>query len=129
MIKNLKKNHEHNLFSTTGAAQRKTFYRQRQRMAEITQNPRLLKIHFHTLRHWRASGQYEKTGDIYSVKDLLGHKCIGSTDRYQHGTYQNEEYIPKWAKSRKDEEDLSNAGYQFVRYDQKEDAPIYRKRK
>ena len=72
--------------------------------------------------------EYEKAGDIYAVKQLLGHKSIQSTDRYQHGNFSSEEYITKWAKT-KEEENLSNAGFTFVRYDLKEDAPIYRKRK
>ncbi len=62
------------------------------------QNPKLLKIHFHTLRHWRASREYEKTGGIYAVKDLLGHRSIVNTDRYQHGSYASEEYLTKRPK-------------------------------
>lgn len=97
-------------------------------MAEITNNPRLLKIHFHSLRHWRASREYEKTGDIYEVKKLLGHKALSSTDRYQHGSYSNEEYVTKRPQTSQEEDTLINAGFEFVRFDQRENVPIYRKR-
>ena len=128
-VKNLKKNHGDYLFNPTFVSQRQTFNRTRRKMAEITNNPRLLKIHFHTLRHWRASREYERTGDIYDVKKLLGHKSIVNTDRYQHGSYSNSEWVTRWAKTRQEEEELSNTGFNFVRFDHKEDAPIYRKRK
>lgn len=128
-IKELKKNHGDYVFNPTFVSSRKTFNRTRKRMAEITNNPRLLKIHFHTCRHWRGSREYEKTGEIYDVKDLLGHKCISSTDRYQHSRFSSEEYITKRPKTPQEEDDLINAGFAFVRYDHKEDGPIYRKRK
>lgn len=58
MVKNLKKNHGDYIFNPLFVSQRKTFNRTRQRMAQITNNPRLLKIHFHSLRHWRATKEY-----------------------------------------------------------------------
>jgi integrase len=129
MLKNLPKRNDGYIFSPKCASTRESFVNTRRNLAARMQNPRLLKIHFHTLRHWRASREYEKTGDIYAVKKLLGHKSIINTDRYQHGSYSSEEYITKRPKTSKEEDDLINAGFEFVRYDQKEDAPIYRKRK
>jgi hypothetical protein len=73
--------------------------------------------------------EYEKTGDIYAVKDLLCHKCISNTDRYQHGTFSSEEYVTKRPQTSQEEDALISAGFQFVRFDNKEDVPIYRKRK
>jgi hypothetical protein len=73
--------------------------------------------------------EYERTGDIYAVKNLLGHVSIANTDRYQHGTFQNEEYQTRRPKTSQEEDELINTGFQFVRYDHKEDVPIYRKRK
>lgn len=102
MVKNLKKNHGDYIFNSRFVSQRNPFNLTRQKMARITENPRLLKIHFHTLRHWRASREYERTGDIYAVKTLLGHKALSSTDRYQHGSYSNEEYVTETSnKSRR----------------------------
>ena len=129
MLRRLRKNHGDYIFNPTFVSARKPFNTTRKRLAERTQNQRLLKIHFHTLRHWRASMEYEKTGDIYAVKDLLGHKAISSTDRYQHGSFSNEEYLTKRPQTSQEEDALINAGFQFVRFDSKEDVPIYRKRK
>ncbi len=129
MIKRLRKNHGDYIFNPTFVSARKPFNLARKRLAERTQNPRLLKIHFHTLRHWRARLEYEKTGDIYAVKDLLGHKSVLNTDRYQHGSFSNEEYVTKRPQTSQEEDALINAGFQFVRFDSKEDVPIYRKRK
>jgi integrase len=92
------------------------------------QNPRLLKIHFHTLRHWRASREYEKTGDIYAVKDLLGRRNIVNTDRYQHDSFTSDEYLSKRPKTSQEEDALISAGFEYVRFDDKENVPIYRKR-
>jgi len=129
MIKRLRKNHGEYIFNPSFVSARKPFNMTRKRLAERTRNPRLLQIHFHTLRHWRASMEYEKTGDIYAVKDLLGHKCISNTDRYQHGSFSNEEYVTKRPQTSQEEDALINAGFQFVRFDSKENVPIYRKRK
>ena len=129
MLKNLPKKYGDYIFSPKCASTRESFVISRKALAARMQNPRLLKIHFHSLRHWRASREYEKTGDIYAVKKLLGHKSIINTDRYQHGSYSSEEYITKRPKTSNEEDLLINAGFEFVRYDQKEDCPIYRKRK
>jgi integrase len=61
---------------------RTTFQKSRRRLADKLQNPRLLKITFHTLRHWKATMLYHKTHDPYYVKDFLGHKDLRSTDIY-----------------------------------------------
>jgi integrase len=44
-------------------------------------NPRLLKITFHTFRHWKAAIEYHKTKDILHVMKILGHKNIKNTLR------------------------------------------------
>ncbi len=58
----------------TGVGSLKTFRAQRKRIANKLGNPRILKIHFHTFRHWKASTEYAKTKDILHVMKLLGHK-------------------------------------------------------
>ena len=35
-----------------------TFYKSRKYIARKLQNPRILRIHFHTLRHWKATMLY-----------------------------------------------------------------------
>jgi integrase len=61
---------------------RKGFYRARKRIANNTGNPRLLQIHFHTLRHWKATAELHKTNNVYAVMKLLGHKSLSNTQRY-----------------------------------------------
>ena len=55
------------------------FQRQRKRVAQKLQNPRLLRISFHTIRHWKATMEYQRTKDILYVMRLLGHKNIKNT--------------------------------------------------
>jgi integrase len=56
-------------------------------MAKKLGNPRLERIKFHTLRHWRGTIEYHRPRDILHVKELLGHKKIESTLLYT--PYQN----------------------------------------
>lgn len=55
---------------------------QRKRLALKLGNPRLNRITFHTLRHWKGTMEYHKTHDIWHVKQLLGHKSVTSTEIY-----------------------------------------------
>ncbi|MDR0373564.1 MAG: tyrosine-type recombinase/integrase [Nitrososphaerota archaeon] len=57
---------------------------QRKKIAQKLKNERILKIHFHTLRHWKATPEYHKTKDIIHVMKLLGHRNIQDTMLYTH---------------------------------------------
>ena len=94
----------------------KTFRRQRKRNAHKLQNPRLLRIHFHTLRHRKAVIEYAKTKDVLYVQKLLGHKSLKTTLHYiQHIVLpQNEEYICKVAQTIEEATDLIEVGFQYV---------------
>lgn len=106
------------------------FSRQRNRLAVRIQNPRLKQIHFHTLRHWKATMEYAKTRDILYVKQLLGHKRLENTEVYTHLVdFATEDYTVRRPKASKEEDELIEAGFEYVRYDDKEQCPIYRKRK
>jgi integrase len=61
---------------------RVTFHASRKRTAQKLQNPRILQIHFHTLRHWKATLLYHQTKDILYVMRFLGHKNIKNTLLY-----------------------------------------------
>jgi hypothetical protein len=62
---------------------RQTAFRYRiKNLARKHQNPRLLKIHFHTFRHLKALWEYDKSKSILHVKAVLGHKSIMTTQRY-----------------------------------------------
>jgi integrase/transposase-like protein len=94
------------------------------------QNPRLLQIHFHTFRHWFATMLYAKTKDILYVKQQLGHVSIDNTMLYTRlVNFESDEYHVAHAKTLAEEDELIKAGFEFVRYDEKEGVAIYRKRK
>jgi integrase len=105
------------------------FSKVRSRLYKKTGNHNLLRIHFHTFRHWRATREYEQTHDIRAVQKLTGHKSINNTTRYEHSTYSTEEYIVKRPTAPEEEDALISSGFQYVRYDEKKNVPIYRKRK
>ena len=41
-------------------------------------------LHFHDLRHTFASFWMTRGGELYALKDILGHKTIAMTQRYAH---------------------------------------------
>jgi integrase len=109
----------------------RTFSRQRRRIAHKTRNPRLLRIHFHTFRHFKGTMLYHKTKDIYHVMQALGHKNIKNTLLYiqlEDALFQGEQdYISKVAKTQKDICALIEAGFEYVT--EFEGARIFRKPK
>ncbi|HLN44550.1 MAG TPA: site-specific integrase, partial [Candidatus Sulfotelmatobacter sp.] len=54
----------------------------RKRLAYNLSNPRLLEIHMHTFRHWKATMLYHETKDIVFVQKFLGHKSVKNTEKY-----------------------------------------------
>ena len=107
---------------------RKNFHSQRKRIAHKLGNPRLLKIGFHTIRHWAASMLYHQTKDILLVKERLGHKSITSTMIYMHLiNFESNEFIVKTASTLEEDEELIKAGFEYVT--ERNGIKIYRKRK
>ncbi len=94
----------------------KTFRKMRQRIAHKLGNPRLLKIHFHTLRHWKATDEYRKTRDILHVMQLLGHRSINNTLIYIQlsNVGQGDDYVCKVAKTLQEATQLIEGGYEYV---------------
>jgi integrase len=98
-----------------------TYFRElRKRLAHRLNNPRLKEIHFHTLRHWKATQLYHKTKDILYVKEFLGHRKLGSTLIYiniekalfYEGT--PEEFHVKIAQTPKEVKGLLEVGFEYV---------------
>jgi len=88
-------------------------------MAYKLGNPRLLKIHFHTFRHWYAAMLYHKTKDILHVKGELGHRRIDNTLRYitLEGVLFNlssDEFVCKVARTVKEACGLIESGFNYV---------------
>ena len=92
------------------------FRRERKRVAHKLGNPRLLQIHLHTLRHWKATIEYAKTKDILYVQKLLGHRSLKTTLRYTQliALPQSQEYICKAAKTTEETKQLIEAGFEYI---------------
>jgi len=107
---------------------RRNFEKRRKKLAATFQNPRLLQIHFHTLRHWKATSEYHRTKDILHVMQLLGHKNIRNTLVYTHlVNFESDDYVSKVAKTIKEAEQLIEAGFDYITTF--EGNMIFRKRK
>jgi len=96
-----------------------SFNLQRKRIAAKLNNPRILKISFHTFRHWRATMEYHKTKDILYVKELLGHKDIKNTMIYitiEKTLFKesNDEFTVKVASSLEEFVKLLEVGFEYV---------------
>jgi integrase len=104
----------------------------RKKLARKLDNPRLDQIHFHTLRHWKATTLYHQTKDILYVKQFMGHRRIESTLVYvqiESALFQNmtEDWTCKVAETQDQARQLIEAGFDYVM--QKENLAYFRKRK
>ncbi len=116
------------VFGANLKAHRSSFNTQRKRVANKLHNPRLLKISFHTLRHWKATMEYHRTKDILHVQKLLGHRSIQSTMIYTHLlNFEGDEFICRTAKTVEDAKRLIEAGFDYVT--DMDDCKVFRKRK
>lgn len=106
------------------------FQRQRKRIAEKLQNPRLLQISFHTFRHWKATTLYYQTKDILYVMKFLGHRNIKNTLVYtQLAKFsEKDEFVCKVAANAKEAKKLVESGFQYV-CTTPEGLMLFRKRK
>ena len=109
-----------------------TFMRSRRRLANKLQNPRLLKISFHTLRHWKATMLYHETGDIHYVQRFLGHKSIVNTEIYINIANtifesKSDEFTVKVVEKPEDIKRLAEVGFEL--FCQKDNLIFLRKRK
>jgi len=101
-------------------------------LAHKLQNPRLLKITFHTFRHWKATMLYHQTKDPYYVKQFLGHKSIQNTEIYitvertLFGEYSDEFTVRVTSKPEEIKE-LLETGFEYVCT--KDELMFFRKRK
>jgi len=132
MLNALPKNDEYVFGKSQTGYRNATFYGSKIRAAKKLQNPRLLRIHFHTLRHWKASLLYHETKDILYVKQFLGHKRIDNTLLYVQiadTIFKNttDKFTVKVAKTTKEIQALLEVGFEYVC--QKNSLIFFRKRK
>jgi integrase len=96
------------------------FLRLRQKQAAKMQNPRLLSIGFHTLRHWKATTLYHRTKDPLYVRDFLGHKSIKNTERYVNierkmfADYGDDEFTVKVTAKQEEATTYLEQGFDWV---------------
>ena len=108
------------------------FTERRKIIAKKLNNPRLLKITFKTLRHFKGTTLYHKTRDILYVKETLGHKDINNTLIYIHleaaiFKTANDAFTVKTAKTLKEAEQLLEVGFEYITEIDK--VKLFRKRK
>ena len=107
----------------------RNFRKQRLRISHKLQNSRILKITFHSLRHWKASMEYHQTKDIMHVKRLLGHRNINNTMLYTHlvSFERDDHFTCRVANTVEEATSLIEAGFDYVC--QIDQAKLFRKRK
>lgn len=133
MLKCLPNNSPKVFGNTTYDSLKQTLQLTRRRLAYKLQNPRLLKITFHTFRHWKATALYHQTKDPYYVKDFLGHKSIKNTEIYitvERAIFSesdNDEFTVKIANNPEEIKNLLEVGFQYVC--EKDGTFFFRKRK
>ena len=107
---------------------RRVYIQQRRALADKLQNPRIGKITFKTLRHFKATMEYHKTKDILHVMQLLGHKNVRNTLVYTHLVqFESDQYVSKVAETVKEAQELVEAGFDYVC--DVEGYKVFRKRK
>jgi len=82
MLNNLPKENDTLFGNATENLLKNQLCRARARLAFKLGNPRIKEIHFHTLRHWKATMLYHYAKDIMIVKEFLGHRTIDNTLLY-----------------------------------------------
>lgn len=102
------------------ATRQANFHKRMKKLAKLHNNPRFLKIHYHTFRHCKALLEYHKTNSIMHVKRVLGHKSIMTTQRYVelyteiYGDLKPENYICETATTAKVAKKLIEQGFEYV---------------
>ena len=120
------------VFTQSKHSLRVTFEDMRNRTALKLANPRLKAIHFHTFRHWKATMSQHKYHDAWTVKTILGHKTIKSTEAYIHLEKQiwlsnDDEWTHATAKTVEEFCKLIDTGFEYVT--EMDGLKILRKRK
>jgi integrase len=121
------------VFTGSLKSMKTTFCKNRRRLQQSLQNPRLLRIHFPTFRHWKATMLYHQTKDPYYVQHFLGHKSLKSTEIYiniEHTLFEasaNDQFTVRIAEKPQEIKELLETGFDYVC--QKDNLIFLRKRK
>lgn len=132
MLKNLKRTDDLVFGNLSSNCMRINLCNTRKKLARKLDNPRLSLIHFHSIRHWKATTLYHQTKDILHVKAFMGHRRIESTLVYvqiESALYQSlsDDWTCKVAETTEQVKELIGTGFEFVL--QKDNLAYFRKRK
>jgi integrase len=133
MLKNLPSDNPKVFGNTTYDSMKQTLRNTRKRLATQLQNPRLLEITFHTLRHWKATTLLHQTKDAYYVKEFPGHRSIKNTEIYItiertiFNEYGNDEFNIRVADKPEEIRKLLEVGFEYTC--EKDGLLFFRKRK
>jgi len=109
-----------------------SFLMTRKKVARTLQNPRMEKVTWCSMRHWRGTMEYHKTKDILHVMKVLGHKNIKNTLVYidlENAIFQtqNDEFTVRVAKTLDEACQLLEVGFEYVT--DMDGAKLFRRRK
>jgi integrase len=118
VINQLPHTREH-IFAQAINGLRTSYDAQRKVTSQKLQSPRILKISFHTFRHWKGTMEYHKTKDIMHVKQVLGHKNINNTMIYiniEQAIFlsQSDEWTCKATRETAEATQLIEAGFEYI---------------
>jgi len=133
MLESLKRKNEYIFGNPNTRAIRASFCDMRRSISQKLQNPRLMRISFHTFRHWKATNLYHQTKNILLVKEFLGHASLENTLLYIQveqaifGLSNDDEYEVTATNDKEDIKKLISVGFEYIC--QKDDILFFRKRK
>jgi len=132
MLSQLPKKNDKIFANVIRSSLKSSFYQSRKRLSSKLQNPRILRMSFHTFRHWKATTLYYETKDPLYVKEFLGHKKLDKTLLYiqlEKTLYkeQTDAFIVKVAKNKDEITDLLATGFDYIC--DKDGLAFFRKRK
>jgi len=134
MINTLPKKNEQ-LFTGSLKSMKTTFSKTHKRLSINLQNPRLMKIHFHTFRHWKATMLYHYKPDMLEVAEFIGHKDLENTRLYiqlEKSLFKNlpnDQFLTRVAHNTDEACKLIDVGFEFITGEYNDGGKIFRKRK
>ena len=132
MLNNLPRKSERVFGNVSPGTMKATFISSRKSLAQKLQNPRLLRLTFHTFRHWKATAHYHQTKDPYYDKQFLGHKSLSSTEVYiniERTMFESarDEFTVKVTEEPEEIKALLETGFEYVC--EKDNSAFLRRRK
>lgn len=135
MLNNLPRENQLLFGTTTENKLKNQLCRVRKKLAVKLGDSNLNEIHFHTLRHWKATMLYHYKPDLLVVADFLGHKDLENTRLYiqlEKNLFKNlpnDQFITRIAFNTEEACNLIEVGFEYVTGEYNDGGKIFRKRK